>query len=205
MQSCKFLWLLFVASLFLLLSLGCQFFSTLSGLKTTAESVATEVKTGREFLGTGEAFVTEVAGSDAVATAKAFVTDVADSNVVITAKAFVTQEVPVLKETARAIVTDALATPSEVPEDIPIMEGEKSAFVGSAKAISYILERDFLTVLNYYQEEMLAKGWAKVEYGTVTTDTQAELHFKKKGRTAIVVIAQVPFTAKTMVVITIEQ
>jgi len=185
----KVLCYLCVVSLFLTLNLGCQLFSTLGGLKSTAESVATVVNTGREFLGTGEAFVTEVVGSGAVETAKAFVT----------------QEVPILKETAQAIATDVFATPSDVPEDIPIMEGKKSAFVGSARAISYIVERDFLAVLDFYQEEMPAKGWTKVEYGTVTTDTQAELHFEKGERSVIIIIAQVPFTAKTMVVVTIEE
>jgi hypothetical protein len=147
------------------------------------------VNSGRELLGTGEALITEVAGSGAAQTAKAFVT----------------QEAPLLKETAQAIATNVLATPSDVPEDIPVMEGEKSAFVGSARAISYIVEQDFLTVLDFYQQEMPANGWTKAEYGTTITDTQAELHFEKGERTVIIVIAQVPFTAKTMVVITIEE
>jgi len=180
---------LFIISLSLILVLGCQIFSPLSGLKSTAESVATDVNAGKEFLGTGEAFVTEVAGSGAAETAKAFVT----------------QEVPRLKETAQAIATDVLVTPSDVPDDIPIMEGEKSAFVGSVKALSYIIEKEFSAVLDFYETEMPTKGWTKIESSSGTAGSQAELHFEKDGRSATVVIAQVPFTLKTMVVINLAE
>ena len=169
-------------------SLGCQIVSTIGGVKSNANAVATEIGGGREIIGTGEAFVTDIAGSGAVETAQAFVT----------------QEIPSLKETAQAIATRALATPSDVPEDIPIMEGEKNAFVGSARGISYIMDTDFQVVLGFYQSEMPARGWAEIEYGTVVADNQAELHFEKGGRKVIVVIAKIPFTSKTMVVITIE-
>ena len=178
-----------VISLLMASSLGCQLVSNLGRLKGTAEAVATEAQSGRKILGTGEAIATQVAGSGAVGTAQAFVT----------------QGIPSLKETAQVMATEILATPSELPEDIPIMQGEKSAFVGSARAISYIVEKDFQVLLDYYLGEMPAKGWTKIDYGTVIADTQAELHYQMDHRSVIVVIAQIPFTDKSMVVITLEE
>ena len=104
-----------------------------------------------------------------------------------------------LSETAPAI-----PLPGQLPEDIPIMGGEKSAFVGSNQAISYLVDADFSTVVEFYEDEMAYWGWNRVAYGTRLTDAYAELPYEKEGRKAIVVIATVPFVDQTSVVITLE-
>jgi hypothetical protein len=84
------------------------------------------------------------------------------------------------------------------------MEGEKSAYVGSAQAVSYFIGAGFDTVLDFYRREMENQGWSKTDYGTALTETYAELHYEKDGRKAVVVITEVPFVNRTTVVITLE-
>jgi hypothetical protein len=59
-------------------------------------------------------------------------------------------------------------------------------------------------VLEFYLTQMPQNGWAKVDYGTVVTDTAANLNFEKDGRKAAIVITAVPFLNQTTVVITLQ-
>ena len=87
------------------------------------------------------------------------------------------------------------------------MEGERSAFVGSAQAVSYVINADFNQVVNFYKSEMAAKGWSVSDTGQnapLPGASSAELRFEKGGRKAIVVITEIPFVGQVTVVITIE-
>ena len=82
-------------------TLGCGLFTNaaeqISGVKETVGSVATDVQTGRDILGTAKAIVTDVGGSGLIETAQALATGVGDSGFLSTAQAFATQQGPELQ------------------------------------------------------------------------------------------------------------
>ena len=144
----RYLWTICLLVVF---TFGCSLVTRVSGLKSTAMVVQTQVQSGREVFGTGEAVVTKKGGSlvntvEAAATqveksglpqtTQAVVTEVSGSSLPKTAEALVTQvSNGGLQETAKSVVTQVYTSPEQAPQDIPIMEGEKNAFVGSPLAI----------------------------------------------------------------------
>lgn len=205
MQRQKIFRSLWAISILTIVSLGCGLVSQVSGLKSTAQSVGTVVEGGRELLGTGQAIATQVDETGFKRTLQAAATRVGESGLKETVEAAVTQiEDSGLRETVQAMATDIFISPEDVPPDIPIMAGEKSAFVGSQQAISYFVKSDFVSVLAFYQQEMPARGWSKIDYGTTITDSTAELHYEKPGQKATVVITEVPVVDQVTVVITLE-
>jgi hypothetical protein len=198
----RYIWAI---SILAVISLGCGLVSQVSGLKSTAQSVGTAVESGRELIGTGQAIATQVDETGFKETLQAAATKVGESGLKETVEAAVTQiEDSGLRETVQAMATDIFISPEDVPPDIPIMAGEKSAFVGSPQAISYFVNTDFASVLAFYQQEMPAQGWGKIDYGTTITDSTAELFYEKPGQKATVVITEVPVINQVTVVITLE-
>ncbi len=111
--------------------------------------------------------------------------------------------------TFEAIATQVYTSPSEAPPDIPIMSGETSAFVGSAEAISYVIDAGFDQVVNFYKTEMPNKGWTAMNAGGESSSmtpgmSNAELNFQMGNRKATVVITEIPFIGQTTVVINLE-
>jgi hypothetical protein len=106
--------------------------------------------------------------------------------------------------TASPILTPAIPLPGQAPDDIPIMEGEKSTYVSNDRAVSYFIDADFQAVVDFYQQAMEAWGWNRVAYGSRLTDASAELPYEMDGRQALVVITAIPFVNQTSVVITVE-
>ena len=106
--------------------------------------------------------------------------------------------------TAEGMATQISTSPSDAPADIPIYEGDKTAFVTSPQAVTYITSADFKLVLAFYQKEMLAKGWTAVQAGTRIGDNDAELAYEKDGRKAQVVLTVIPYVNQTTVVITLQ-
>jgi len=202
-KAFRYLWAI---SALAVVSLGCGLVSQVNGLRSTAQSVGTAVEDGRELLGTGQAIVTQVDESGIKETLQAAATQVGESGLKETVAAAATQiEDAGLRETIQAMATEIFISPEDVPADVPLMAGEKSAFVGSSQAISYFVKTDFASVLAFYQQEMLARGWSKIDYGTTITETTAELFYEKAGRKATVVIAEVPILDQVTVVITLEE
>jgi hypothetical protein len=192
-------------SLLAIISLGCGLISQVNGLRSTAQSVGTVVEGGRELLGTGQAIATQADESGIIETLQAAATKVGESGLQETVQAAATQiEDAGLRETVQAMATDIFIAPEDVPADIPVIAGEKSDFVGSPQAISYFVKTDFNSVLSFYQQEMPARGWSKIDYGTTITDTSAELFYEKGGRRVTVFIAEVPIVNQVAVVITLE-
>jgi len=74
---------------------------------------------------------------------------------------------------------------AKVPADIPVMQGATSV-TATANNVQYSSDASVQDIANYYEREMLAKGWAKVE-GKVDTNT-ATLVYQKAGHKATVVI-----------------
>lgn len=111
--------------------------------------------------------------------------------------------------TIEAVTTQMYTSPGQAPEDIPIMPGETSAFIGTAQSVNYMVKTEFQKVLDFYKTEMPNKGWKSVDTGTGPSSSApgistAELHFEKGTRKVTVVIAEIPFMGQTTVAITIE-
>jgi hypothetical protein len=205
MEGRKVFQIIVLFSLLAMFGLGCGLVTEITGMKATAETVGTAVESGRELMGTGQALATQVGETGAKETLQALATKADESGIKETVQAAATQfEDSGVVETMQAKATEFHISEEDVPADIPVMQGEKSTFVGSPQAISYFIDADFNPVLAYYQQEMPARGWSKIDYGTTITSSTAELFYEKDGRKATVVIAQVPVMGQVGVVITIE-
>lgn len=191
-----FRWFLLI-SLLVAATLGC--------------TLVNRIRDGIALVGTGQAFATDI-GAFATEfippgineTAMAFVTEVDQSGVLETAQAAITVNAPGLGETVQAVSTEVYTSPEEAPADIPLYEGEKSAFIGTSQSVSYFVDAEFQDVVNFYKNEMPANGWQQKGSENATGDTMVEIEFEKEGRSAVVVVTQVPFVGQTTVVISIE-
>ncbi len=99
------LWLLCILFLFLL---SCNLITNVSdrvsGIRNTAESVATDVQEGRDLLSTGQAVITQVEGSSLVQTLQAVVTEQGPA-IRGTVEALATEQGPAIQETVAAFAT----------------------------------------------------------------------------------------------------
>ncbi|MCI0518986.1 MAG: hypothetical protein L0Z70_01870 [Chloroflexi bacterium] len=152
--------------------------------RNTAEAAATEVKEGLNLLGTAQGIATEVGGSELAQTAVAFATQAETSGLVETAQAFATQEVPALKETAQAAITQAQELLGDAPADIPVLE-DKAEYVGTANMVSYTTPTALDDVIAFYKQAMPANGWqeanAPPELGELVV-----LYYEKDQRAAAI-------------------
>jgi hypothetical protein len=211
-----------IISLLVSATLGCGLFSAvgerISGAKATVGAVATDVQTGRDVLGTARAIVTDVGGSGLLETAQALATGVGDSGFLSTAQAFATEQGPELMATLQAFATDqgpglmetaqAMGTAAapllgEAPEDIPIVQGELENLVSTRLLVTYGTALDSKLVVDFYNNEMAANGWTKINEEALG-DAITLLTFEKPGRLASVTVTSNLGTSKTMVVIAIQ-
>jgi hypothetical protein len=201
-------------------TLGCGLFSSIgerfTGVKATVGSVATEVQTGREILGTAKAVITNVGGSGLLETAQALATNMGDSSFLSTAfateqgpelqatlHAFATEQGPGLLETVQAMGTAAAPLLGQAPADIPIVQGELENLISTSLLVTYGTSIDSKLVVDFYNNGMVANGWTKVNEEALG-DAITLLTFKKLGRLASVTVTGNAVTGKTMVVIAIE-
>lgn len=189
--------LLLLVTLLVSASLGCQ--------------LVNRVKEGVELVGTGQAVATEFGALSTELippgieeTAQALITEVDTSGIMETAQAAITENAPEIEGTLQAFTTEVYTSPEEAPPDIPIMEGEKSAFVGTAEAVSYFINAELQEVVDFYKREMPVNGWQEAPSDGISNENMVELQFTKGGRKAVLVITQVPFVGQTTIVITIE-
>jgi hypothetical protein len=214
--------LAWVITLLVAASLGCGLFSNVaekySGVKETVGSVATDVQTGRDILGTARAIVTDVGGSGLIETAQALATGVGDSGFLSTAQAFATEQGPELMatmqafateqgpglmETAQALGTAAAPLLGEAPADIPLVPGELENLVSTGLLVTYGTATDSTLVVDFYNTEMIANGWTKVNQETLG-DAITLMTFEKAGRMASITVTKNTMTNTTMVVIAIQ-
>jgi hypothetical protein len=79
-------------------------------------------------------------------------------------------------------------------EAVPMpAETDLGTLIGSPESFSVISDQDFMDVLDFYQAELEAQGWSKVDYGTRITEGDAELHFRKDDKNLTVILARIPF------------
>ena len=181
-------------SLLVIVSLAC-------GLTDTAE----RLQEGAQAVETIQGIVTQIDETGIRETVQAVGTDFGESGIPETAQAVTTELAEKgFQETAQAFATDIVIQPGEVPPDIPIMEGEKSAFVGQENTITYTIDEEFKHVLDFYQSEMPARGWTKVEGASVISDRFASLQFTKSGQRVDVILTAIPILEQVTVLITMQ-
>jgi len=173
----RYLW---VISLFVIAGLSCNLVTNITDAVEVKDTIAP--------------LITEVGG---------MITDVDTGSIETQIGSIATEFEGGGMETMAAQITD-MPIPGlsgEKPADIPVMDGA-SEIVGSADLVTYFIDKEFQTVVDYYEREMPNNGWTKSN-GTVDSD-YAELVFEKDGRKATIEIAGIPFIEQTSVTINIE-
>lgn len=214
--------LIILISIFVVASLACNAVTGItdqvSGARATVGSVATQVQSGRELVGTARAIATLAGESGLIGTAQAIASEVGNSGLLETAVAFATQEGPGLVETIQSVATEegpslvetsqAVATQiaggfGEAPEDIPVIDPQPENFFASDIAVSYITEFPYAEVVQFYKNEMPANGWEAVDQGWVESESVAVLQYRKINREVSITLSSNPADGKTIVLITI--
>ena len=183
-------------------------------LQGTVVAVETSLEKGLELIETGQAIVTMVEGNSLVQTAQAVSEKVKESGLLETAQAIATQQVPALLQTVQNFATEqvpglqetakAVATRLPTQADIPVMKGEKTNYQASLKGVAYTINVEYRSVLDFYEQDMPAFGWERIDTASVVTDNGAVIHYKKPGRNAVVSISPDPSTDRTIVQISIQ-
>ncbi len=110
-----------------------------------------------------------------------------------------TELAPMITE-VQGIITDMPDLTGEKPTDVPIIEGGEE-IMSSKGLITISTDKELREVVDFYESQMPANGWAKVD-GKVEEDS-AELVFQKEARKATISIDSIPFIGTT-ISITIE-
>jgi len=183
-------------------------------LQGTIIAVETSLEKGLELIETGQAFAIKVEGNRLVQTAQAISDKLKESSLLETAQAIATQQGPALLLTVQNFATEqvprlqetakAVATRLPTQADIPVMKGEKTNYQASPKGVAYTINVEYRPVFDFYEREMPAYGWERIDSASVVTKNGAVIHYKKIGRNAVVSISAVPSTGYTIVQITIQ-
>jgi hypothetical protein len=171
------------------------------GLEKTVQAFATDQ--GPSMQQTIQAFATDQ-GPSIQQTVQAFATQ-QGPGLQQTVQAFLTQDVPGLAETVQAYATQSGATAGQAPQDIPLVEGDKTSLVTTATFVTYFTSQDFNSVLSFYDNQMPANGWTKLNKESIQNANSAVLVFDKATRKATVTLGVNPTNNSTVVVITISQ
>jgi hypothetical protein len=183
-------------------ALGCNFATQMMAAPraiSTGQALATEFATQVDLNKLSTEMATQVG---AVATQIAEITPEAVETQIGALATDINQSGAVA--TVMGVATQISTSPEGAPADIPILEGDKSAFIASPQTVSYITSADFKQVLAFYQKGMLDKGWTAVQAGTRIGDNDAELVYEKDGKKAQVVLTVIPYVNQTTVVIAIQ-
>jgi hypothetical protein len=188
---------LLLVVLFTFASLGCQ-------LVNNIKNGVNAVSTGRAVVSEVGALATQIIPGGLDETAQAIATKFDESGIVETAQSAITEQVPEIKDTVQAISTEVYTSPEGAPADIPIMDGERSAFIGTSNSVTYTINADFNHVVDFYRQQMPINGWQQSGSGNSSSENLDQTKWEKGGRTANVLITQIPFVGQEIVTITIE-
>lgn len=160
MQHQKVYRFLMVLVLLVASSLSCELFSF---------SIEKEVEKIEETAG---AVITEVELEGIETEVGSILTEVGNENII---------------EGIEGLVTELPQIGGEAPEDIPIIEGSTD-LVASKTFVTYSTDKDFKTVIEFYNTEMLKLDWTKVENESKQETDTATLVFTKGTRKATIEI-----------------
>lgn len=209
-----------VLSILLILSTGCGLVSQVDELQTNVDALSTQIESGKEILGTGEALATKIDESGVKRTLEAMGTKIAESGAKETVQAAATKfdEIGVeetvqaaatkfaesgAKETIQAKVTELPSSTGERPQDIPVLP-EADKLIGNPDLVSYVSDLTLQEIVEYYEREMLLNGWQKIEGESEVVDYLATLNYAKDMRKATVIITKIPLVNRTSVLVTIQ-
>lgn len=216
-RSYQATWLVII--LLMVASLACNAVNQVGEARETVQAVATGVSQGRDLLATMGAIGTQVGGEGWMETAQALATQAGESGLLETAVAFATEQGPSALATAQAFATEqgpsAMATAQayatqvagslgNLPPDIPILDGEKDAFVKSLELVSYITPIEYSQAVEFYKQQMPANGWVQASSGWIETAQTTILRFEKPDKLSTVTITHNPVDNTTVVLITIQ-
>jgi len=153
-----------------------------SRLLKTAASFATQE--GSQLLETARAYATQE-GPGMIETLQALATD-KGPEVKATLQAFATEQGPEIVATAKGLVTQVAAETPVVPEDIPLVEGERQHLTAILGMVTYSTSLPYDDVLSFYLAEMPANGWELVSEGSYQIPNSAVLNYQKVDRKATV-------------------
>ncbi len=134
----------------------------------------------------------------------AVITEVNPGGMLETAQVAITEKAPAVGETMQAVTTQVYTSPGSAPADIPVMDGEISAFVGSQNSVSYFINAELQDVVNYYRQQMPLNGWQESATDSLLSEDVVEIKYVKGDRSAVVVLTEIPFVGQTTVVISID-
>jgi len=208
----RFAWI----SLLVIGGLACSLLSGLGQTSKDVQSISTDIGKGKQLVATVQPIITQIEGLKLLETLQNFtksqvpgaletmkaVATVQGVGMVETVQAYATSHAPSLKETGQAMATQL--SPGEVPGDIPVVEGDKTEFYSSQEIVSYGTPLDFQTVLDFYKNEMPAKGWTLVEAAATEMENFASLPYDKPTRRTTINITVNQLNHSTIVLITIS-
>lgn len=171
-----------------------------SGLLQTAQAFATEQGPG--LIATVQAFATQE-GDPLISTAQALATE-QGSILLETAQAVVTDQGPGAIETAQALLTQVAGSLGQTPPDIPIIEGNRSAFFASSELITYFIDKPYAEVEEFYRQQMPANGWTLEREEPQSVVETIMLVYLKAERRAAVNLYYNPAMQLTAVMITLN-
>ncbi len=212
-RTYRFAWIL---SLLVIAGLACNLFSKIGQTAKDAQSLVTDVGKGKQLISTVQPFITQIEGLKLLETFQSFtnnevpgaletmqaVATVQGSGMIETLQAFASEQAPAMKETGQAMATQL--SPGEVPADIPVVEGDKGEFYSSQEVVSYETGLDFQTVIDFYKQEMPAKGWSFSEQDSTEMENLATLLYEKPDRKATINLTVNPLNQNIIVLITIS-
>lgn len=109
-----------------------------------------------------------------------------------------------LMETVQAVSTDLPGLSGEKPEDIPVMKGDVTMLNESDQVVAYMVDAEVKAVVDFYETEMVANGWSKVESESANDTNVVTLVYSKDSRKAYVVIAKMPMMEQVSVTVSIQ-
>lgn len=98
------------------------------------------------------------------------------------------------QQTAEALATSVIidgsgnVTVGSVPENIPVMDGAQN-LVSAGGAVSYSVAADLKTVQEFFQTEMVNKGWTESQAPVVVEGVAATLMYENDTDTANIGLA----------------
>ena len=188
--------------------IACSTLSELAEKAQSAENVANTIQamatTGQEIATQAQGLATQIGGSGVMQTAMAIATEFDDSGLKGTLEVMLTQvpgQSSDIQSTIGVVLTQGAY--GEAPSNIPIIDGQLTAFFGSPNIVTYNTSISFQDVLNFYRTEMPEYGWKDGDATSVETSTSAKIPYENANQRVSITISINPLNNETIVLVNI--
>ena len=89
------------------------------------------------------------------------------------------------------------------PADVPVLDDNAELLFGDDTTLSYYVDSDFDTAVEFYRDEMPNSGWEASANGDNVFGQIASLQYEKDGNQALIAITVDPTSDRTLIAITI--